>query len=296
MKKLIAGLLLLTAAYLWADTKTTGSLGLLKPSTNQIDSTRSWADKINTNFEIIDSSVSGVINGSLSISGVVTSANWNTAKSTTVSIDQWNTAKSTNDTTNDAQTLAIGQRTVVGYNGASALGGNITSIKADTNLTATLSGTTMTLTATGGGGSVGNSTKTVNIFHSAGPVFLSSSNYVSSPGFGRQLSPCATYWFNSIWAYNLYSSSVTPPKYEIRIATSESSPPWAYVLRTPQIVWQTTPTVVGTPSLSIRYSTAFPIFPTEFIGIARTTVAVSGLAAHTDGINARGWSDETGCP
>lgn len=53
-----------------------------------------------------------------------------------------------------ATALTLSQRTIVGYNGASALsGGNITAITAGTNMTASQSGTTMTLTATSSGGS-----------------------------------------------------------------------------------------------------------------------------------------------
>ena len=45
-----------------ADTVTSGSVGLLKPSTGVIDTSRSWADKFNSNFDIIASTLGSVLN------------------------------------------------------------------------------------------------------------------------------------------------------------------------------------------------------------------------------------------
>lgn len=62
MKKLIFGLLCLNISYLWADTQTTGSMKLLQPSTNTVDKSRSWGDKLNADLQIIDSTMSNTIN------------------------------------------------------------------------------------------------------------------------------------------------------------------------------------------------------------------------------------------
>lgn len=56
MKKILLAICLISSP-LYADTITSGNLGLLLPSTGAVDTTRSWADKINTNFEIISSTV-----------------------------------------------------------------------------------------------------------------------------------------------------------------------------------------------------------------------------------------------
>ena len=61
MRKIIFLLAFSLIGDLYGDSVTSGSLGLLLPSTGVVDSNRSWADKINTNFEIIDSTVSGTL-------------------------------------------------------------------------------------------------------------------------------------------------------------------------------------------------------------------------------------------
>lgn len=61
MKKLLFGLLLFNISNLWADTITSGSLGLIKPSTGVV-SARPPGDKLNSNFDIIDSSFTQIKN------------------------------------------------------------------------------------------------------------------------------------------------------------------------------------------------------------------------------------------
>lgn len=61
MKTLLLTLLFFSAAPLFADSITSGSLGLLKPSTNTVDPTRSWADKLNKNFDMIAATITGII-------------------------------------------------------------------------------------------------------------------------------------------------------------------------------------------------------------------------------------------
>lgn len=62
MKKLLYLIPLLLCTYVHADTQTSGSMKLLKPTTGYVDTRRSWADKINANFDIIDSTVSNTLN------------------------------------------------------------------------------------------------------------------------------------------------------------------------------------------------------------------------------------------
>lgn len=64
MKKLLL-VLLLIAPYAHADTQTTGNMKLLQPTTGQAfdpndASKRSWGDKFNKNFQIIDSTVTSI--------------------------------------------------------------------------------------------------------------------------------------------------------------------------------------------------------------------------------------------
>lgn len=64
MKKfLIAAFVSLIPSFLLADTQTTGNMKLLQPTTGYVDPTgRSWADKLNKNFSIIDATMTAVQN------------------------------------------------------------------------------------------------------------------------------------------------------------------------------------------------------------------------------------------
>ena len=107
MKKFILALLCLPSLA-YADSITTGNLGLLKPSTG-VYNTRSWGDKLNADLDIIDSSFTGInskiINGPISI-----------------------------------------------YDNNGNFLGNATTIRFNPSLTPTMSGSTATVGATGGGG------------------------------------------------------------------------------------------------------------------------------------------------
>ena len=92
----------------WSDTQTTGSMKLLQPSTNTVDKSRSWADKLNVNFQIIDSTVTNSLN-----------------RSATINI----------------------------YDNNGNYLGTATTIKFNSNLSASISGSTVTVNSSGGGGS-----------------------------------------------------------------------------------------------------------------------------------------------
>lgn len=69
MKKLLFGLLLFNFTNLWADTITSGSIGLLKPTTGVV-SARPAGDKLNSNFDMIAATITTLFQN---ISGVVSS-------------------------------------------------------------------------------------------------------------------------------------------------------------------------------------------------------------------------------
>ena len=57
------GLVLLGTQFAYSDDITSGSIGLIKPTTGQIDKTgRSWGDKLNFNFDVIASTIEKSIN------------------------------------------------------------------------------------------------------------------------------------------------------------------------------------------------------------------------------------------
>lgn len=276
MKKLLLTLSLLIAPITLhaADSFSTGTIVFTLPSTGTVTAWKSWATKNNDNWQAAGTAITNI------------QSNANANKSAVAA-----------DTTTINNALSL--RTQVWYDeGAPLAGGDVKSVNVvGGSVGSTQSGSSVTLTVTAAeGGSANTSTRTINLFHFGGPVLLSTTNLVTSPGYARHLSPCATYYFTTIWAYNVYGSSVAPPKYDIRIGTSSNGSATAFVPRAPQITFGSTPTVAGGPHYSIVYSTRFNVFPTEYLGVARTTVAVSGLSAHTDGISARGWSDETACP
>ena len=105
MKRLpyIIGILLLSQP-LYADTKTTGLLQLLKPTTNYVDTKRTAGDKLNSDFDIIDASFTN-INSSFGVlnSQLNSKVNFlaNTLTTTTAKIDEINVWLGTNSAENN---------------------------------------------------------------------------------------------------------------------------------------------------------------------------------------------------
>jgi hypothetical protein len=61
------GILLWFSNLAIADTITSGSVGLIKPSTGTVDASRSWGDKLNFNFEVITDTFDVVISSILAV-------------------------------------------------------------------------------------------------------------------------------------------------------------------------------------------------------------------------------------
>lgn len=172
MKKLFFGFLFVGfIPNLWADSITSGVVGLLKPSTNTVDSSRSYGSKLNENFQIIANTMTGILNGSLPIPGVTAiqptlqspatgiynlrsdaGTRYGIANTTGVEVGQGLNITSFMSTSS-ILTNELSTRTLVGYNGGSALGGgNITAINVNgTGGSASQSGSTLTITANSGG-------------------------------------------------------------------------------------------------------------------------------------------------
>lgn len=236
MKKLILSLLFLNISYLWADTQTTGSMKLIQPSTNTIDKSRSWADKLNTNLQIIDSTMTGIINGSIAVGPAVPAVSIATTtlltmiSTTGVQVNNLSNSTSTllipiSASTNtlltmisttgiqvsnlSASTTSLANRTPVisGYNGG-VLKGDISSLDISGSgvQSYTQTGTTAAIIFSGGssGGSSGaSSTQTITL--NVGAVFLST---IGSCGFGP--SSCYTTGVDSIVIIGMWADAVVP--------------------------------------------------------------------------------------
>lgn len=143
MKKLIFGLFLLNLATpLYADSVTSGVVGLLKPSTNTVDATRSWADKLNVNFDIIAATMNGIIGGTFGSGAEPQSfilfKSTAQAKIFALSVD--------------TATLSNRPTVISIYDSGNNFIGNATTIKFNTNLTPSMVGSTATVNASGSGG------------------------------------------------------------------------------------------------------------------------------------------------
>jgi len=150
MKKLLLALLLIPSS-LYADSVTSGSLGLLIPSTGVIDTSRRLDDKYNGNFRMISSTVSEILTRFSDIATSTTSIN------STVTAIRTSTA---------AVESTLSQRTQVWYDEGTALtGGDIKAVNVvGGNVQATQSGSTVTITISGSGTSGGSSFRAYTLY------------------------------------------------------------------------------------------------------------------------------------
>lgn len=174
-KSILLILLLISPSVFAADTVTSGSVGFLKPAVGVVDTTRSWADKYNSNWDIAAASMTTVLT---SISGVAAS----TGASNTAFRAYTSSADARfNGLTVDTAAIANRPFVTTIYD-EGAVQGNITTLNfVGGNIAATLSGSTgtVTVTAAGGGSGVGSSTFNYTLGLD-GPVFLSTTVPFSS--------------------------------------------------------------------------------------------------------------------
>lgn len=246
MKKLIIILLPFLASNLFAvqPTKTTGSLGLLKPATGQY-SGRPPGDMLNSNFDIIDASVTTNLT-SLSALSVAT------------------------------RTIAETNTWVLSDEGTPQ-GGNIKRLNCvGIGVDCTQSGSTgtLTVTASGSGGSVGNSTQTI-MLKANGNVFLSTISVCGIPG------ACHSVGFSTInivgvWADQVVPSTVGWTKVEVAFSTGGLNG-----LPVSKRFWSisvATGSSTGIGSTSIFTSSTVKVRAGETFGVQVTSLPVSGLA------------------
>ena len=156
-----------------ADSVTSGSVGLLIVSTGVVDSSRNWGDKINSNFEIVASSMSDLISAG-----------------SAVALD----------------TTTLSNATQIWNEEGSSLGGNATSVDCvGSNVSCTQSGSSITVTVTGASGSPDLSTQTFAF--KVPNVTLSTITVDGLPGAYHTFYP-STVTVIAIWANAVRSSTV----------------------------------------------------------------------------------------
>lgn len=243
MKKFFILLLPFLASNLLAvqPTKTTGSLGLLKPATGQY-SGRPPGDMLNSNFDIIDATGTNILTA---ISGINTS---------------------TATLANRASVISI-------YDNNDSFVENATTIKFNTNLTVSMVGSTATVNASGGG-VVGNSTQTI-VLKANGNVFLSTISVCGIPG------ACHSVGFSTInivgvWADQVVPSTVGWTKVEVAFSTGglNGQP----VSKRFWSISVATGSSTGIGSTSMFISSTVKVRAGETFGVQVTSLPVSGLA------------------
>ena len=299
MRKYILPILLFMSSSLYADTLTTGSLKLLQPATGQEDVNRSWADKLNVNFEIIDSSVTTNITAisvvatdtttilnllkttATSLSGHITT--YNTFSSTVT--DQFDTLRSTVVILR-ASTSTLGidlsQRTIVISDEGGDTGITVTAIDiVGDEFVSSYSGSTVTLTHTPSAGGAGGGTdvSTITFTMYGGGAFLSTANPIGTTVHQVRKS---SWEVVGVSAFINLASSVGATMFKVWHTTSVSyGITWSTI--TPQIV------VTTNSRESVYISTKFAVNDRTWIGIGIDTIPISGLQPEDWGVNLHLW-------
>lgn len=230
------------------DTQTTGNMKLLQPATGQIDTERHLVDKLNANFEIIDSSFT---TNETALSALAT------------------------DTTTLESTLA-GRTLIFNDEGVSA-GGNVTSIDctgAGIGCTQSGSSITLNITATGGGGAatVAGSTQTMTLKVSS--VYFSTNSACGIPNACYSVGP-STIQIVGLWADAVKGSTVGWTRIDVLISTGGvGGLPLAPSRFLPLSL--STASSLGASAYTGFVSSGVPIRAGETFGIGISSFAVSG--------------------
>lgn len=293
MKKLIFGLLLFPLSHLWADSVTTGNLGLLKPSTNTIDKSRSWADKLNTNFDIIDAtfttiaaqSAASKLNAGSNNAGVIFSsmiAAGQVSATNAIQAGSGNAGVITSSMTNSSLINA-------GSNNAGVITSSMTNsslINAGQNNLAVITSSMIAAgVITGGGGGGGISTTTIQIII-PGDVFVASLTAVPISGASYAVKK-GTFHALGVDGYFDFGSTATTgwTAFKIAITTaplqSFQASTFTYVAGDVHIS--------SNNRFSQYYSTAFPVWQDTMMSVHITSVPPSGLMPTGLHVNVHGW-------
>lgn len=267
MKKLLLLALLLFPSAAHADSITAGVLGLIKPSTGVAVAGRNWGDKINSNFDMIAATAAKAIAGLSAIATDTTTVN-----------------SRFNNVATDTTTIANRPANISFYDNTGTFLGNITTLKAGPNVQATISGSSGTMNATGGlaSATVAGSTQTMTFKVSS--VFFSTISACGIPLACHTWGPSSA-TIVAAWADAYAGSTVGWTRVDIVVSTGGKTG----VLgpnRFPPISLSTA-TDNGLAAFSGVVSSGVPIFPGEWIGVAISSLAVSGrvtqgLEVHID--------------
>ena len=238
-----------------ADSSTTGSLHLTKPSTGVVSGIPPGI-KLNTNFDIIDGTVTNILTKTSAVSNDTTTLNGLIT----------------------GLTLNLSTRTVVGSDEGVSLGGTaITAINvAGAGASAAQAGSTytITVTATGGASFYGSTQTTCFRIPSA---YLSTITVAGFPGAYHSWGP-STATIAGMWATAQFASTVGWVRFDALISTGGlSGLPLAPNRFLPLSL--STGTTTGQAGYTGFISTSVRIAAFETFGVGISSLAVSGIVA-----------------
>lgn len=297
MKKLlIISAVLLINSVCYADTQTSGSVKLLKPSTGTIDTNRSWADKINSNFDIIASTLGNLVG--VAQNPVIFSSNIvdgqvmgrdiaaGTISSSHTNLPSFNSLLyiNTNYFVVNSGSVSI-QGTFISTNGFAVNGASVTTI---TFPDGTIQKTAPTASV-GGSGGVSSFTWTLA---SGGDVYLATNSLIPIPGAYGVVGK-STINVTSVQPFTLIPSTRGWSSFNIARSTQmtrlNQGATWQYTI------------VDATAGVNETYglwvSTNFQLYPNYFFFLVTTSVTSNlggGASAQEYGMKMRGWVDTNG--
>lgn len=287
MKKLFLSICLLIPSFSHADSVTSGNVGLLIISTG-VGGGRSWGDKLNSNMQIIASTLSTAVSA---ISGIQTSTNnlavniynsTNNIPSTLLaSTPTWTGSHVfTSSMTFSSPTVNIGGNEYIFQSTAPESGNNVL----QRNGKRLIWGGDGGGSAVGGGGTSQNSTVTLTMFHSGGQVFIATSPLVAIDGLAGTPVMTSTFHAFAFRAYTMSPSTVAVTKFQLRWSTSNAG---AFPFNNwgPQI-HSSTGSAYG-----VKISTVLNFNPAASYALHIDSIPTSGIPPSTYGIQADGWYD-----
>lgn len=274
--------LLTTLLHATPDTITSGSIGLLKPSTTTADPTRGAGDKLNGNFDMIAATITNIY----SLTSIITNSTttlYNLLTSTSVSVSNFQNAANSTMTAISASTSTLGitvsKLPIVGIDEGTPLGGTqISAINCvGAGIACTQSGSTLTatVTATGGGGSFYGSTQTMCFRIPS--AYLSTITVAGFPGAYHSWGP-STATIIGAWGYSQSASTVGWVRFDMLVSTGGvNGLPLAPNRWNPLSL--STASASGVSGYTGYYSSAVKINAFETFGIAISSIAAAGNPA-----------------
>ena len=280
----------LAAAPLYADSVTSGSMGLLLPTTGVADVTRSWADKYNENFRIISSTTGTILTNLATIATDTTTINNrfnNVATDTTTIFDALNSTAvqlSNHITSANSTMTALSASTSTLLSLIKSTASNLAAPGVINTASNPMDWTKLKEVPSGfadgtdDGGAGGQSTFPV-VLASGGDVFLATSPFIAINGMFGTFG-FSTFNVTEVMAYQVGISTYRATKYQVWGGTSAETA----AQYSPQIVISTN------DHFSIPVSTTFPIYAHHAYSVKISTCQDrGGLFPNNFSVVLKGW-------